>query len=121
MKRKDRELLINTVCDTIESAYGSFKTVDKFNTKSARSVLDIAEAAITMIEEYSDEVEELSSANKKTLVVDILNRVINVRVKYIPKIIREKVEGYVIELVVEFIIAMFNKYIGKRWLKKGKT
>ena len=120
MKRKDRELLVKTICETIETAYGSFKTIDKFDTKNARSVLDIAEAAITMVEDYSDDVEKLSSSNKKTLVVDILNHVINVRVKYIPKIIREKIEGDVIEVIIEFIIAMFNKYIGKQWLKRGK-
>ena len=121
MTRNDRKELVEDICDAISQSYGSLKTVNKFDTKNARSVLDVAESAITLIEAYSDDVETLSGSIKKKLVVEILNRVINIKIKYVPKVIREKIEGYIIEMVVEFIITMFNKYVGKRWLKTGEN
>ena len=92
MTRNDRKELVDDICEAIERSYGSLKTVDKFDTKNARSVLDVVESAITLVEAYSDDVETLSGTNKKKLVVEILNRIINVKIKYVHKVVREKVE-----------------------------
>ncbi|MEE9214900.1 MAG: hypothetical protein V3U54_08920 [Thermodesulfobacteriota bacterium] len=109
--------LISKINSIIETTKTATKTMNTLNTKNSRTVLNIVETVITLIEQHSANVEKLDGKAKKKLAVEILNKYINIKIKFIPRKIMEKIEGIIIGFAIEFAVGWLNKRLGKAWLQ----
>ena len=117
MTSKERLALATELCDKVNVIIDGAKTVNNFSTKSTRKVLDIVELVVSLIEQHSVSVGKLSGEDKKKLAVDILNKMINIKIKFIPRKLMDKIEGILIGFIIEFAIGFLNKKLGKAWLQ----
>lgn len=117
MDRKQKEELIEQISEVIEESKATAKTIDSLNTKNSRKVLDIVNTVVTLVEQHSAHVEKLTGKDKKRLAVTILNKFINLKIKFIPRKIMDKIEGVIIAFAIEFAVGWLNKKLGKAWLQ----
>ena len=117
MDRIQTKELIQKISDIIEETKTASSKMDSLNVKNSRKVLDLVGTVITLIEQHSDTVEKLSGKEKKRLAVNILNKFININLKFIPRKIMDKIEGIIIGFAIEFAIGWLNKKLGKSWLQ----
>jgi len=116
MKKKTNQLVEELVGE-LEASVGKIKKIKTFDTNSTKTVLNIAETAVTLVEKYSAHVNALTGREKKKLVVKVLNKYINIPIPKVPRFIMEKIEGLVIGLIVNLVVGFLNKKFGKNWLE----
>lgn len=117
MTKKERLKLAEEIYGKVNDVIAGAKTVNNFSTKSTRKVLDIVDLVVSLIEQRSEHVNKLSGNDKKKLAVEVLNKLINIKIKYIPRKLMDKIEGIIIGFVIEFAVGWLNKKLGKVWLQ----
>jgi len=117
MTKKERLALADELCEKVNAVIDGAKTINNFSTKSTRKVLDIVDMVVTVIEQHSTHVSKLSGSEKKDLAVEVLNRFINIKVKFVPRSLMDKIEGMMIGFIIEFAVNWLNKRLGKAWLQ----
>ena len=83
-----------------------------WDTASVKIVNEIITKVLESIEKMSAETEHLSSQDKKTLAIIVINKLVDL--PYAPEWLEEKMISFVIDNIVEVL----NKYLGKDWLTK---
>jgi len=117
MNKIQTKELIDKISEIVETTTVASKTMDSLNVKNSRKVLSIVETVLTLIEQHSASVEKLNGKAKKKLAVSILNKFINIKIRFIPRKIMEKIEGIIIGFAIEFAVGWLNKKLGKAWLQ----
>ncbi len=117
MNRKEKKVLVKDLVTRILSILGDLKTVKDFSIKSTKTLIDVSELAVSLVEHHSNGISKLSGKEKKEIATMVLNEFINIKVKFIPRRIMEKIEGYMISLAIETIVNLLNKKLGKAWLQ----
>ena len=117
MTKKERLVLAKELCDKVNEVIDGAKTIKDFSTKSTRKVLNIVDLVVRVIEQQSEHVSKLSGKDKKKLAVEILNQMINIKIKFIPRKLMDKIEGIIIGFIIEFAISFLNKKLGRAWLQ----
>lgn len=84
--------------------------IGKFGPEAVRESYDIIIEAIRTIEEYSDNVQTLTSEDKKAVAVKLLNDIIDI--PWTPEFVEASLISWSIDLVVD----VFNKIGGQAWL-----
>lgn len=85
--------------------------IGKFNIDAVKEAYAIIMEVIQIIEEYSENVQQLSSEDKKAVAVEMLNDIIDI--PWIPEFVEGALIGWSIDLVIE----VFNKIGGNKWLE----
>lgn len=117
MTKKERLALAKELCDKVNLVIDGAKTVNNFSIKSTRKILDIVDSVITTIEQHSEHISKLSGEDKKKLAVEVLNKMINIKIKFLPRKLMDKIEGILIGFAIEFAVGFLNKKLGKAWLQ----
>lgn len=84
--------------------------IGKFNAIAVQEAYAIIIDVIQKIETYSNEVQQLTSEDKKAVAVEMLNDIIDV--PWVP----EFVESSLISWSIDLVVNVFNKVGGKAWL-----
>lgn len=84
--------------------------IGKFNADAVKEVYTIIVDVIQTIEEYSNNVQQLSGEDKKAVAVEMLNDIIDI--PFIPDFVEGSLIGWSVDLVVD----VFNKLGGQTWL-----
>jgi len=116
MTSAEKKALVKEIVEKVQSILSDVKTVKDFSVKSTRTLIGVAELIVSFVEQYGG-LRKLSGTEKKALAVDVLNEFINIKVKFVPRKLMDKIEGYVIGLVIETIVSVLNKKLGKAWLQ----
>ena len=117
MTKKERLAIAKDICARVEKVIAGAKTVKNFNIKSTRKILDIVDMVVSTVENYSVNIVEMSGEDKKKLATEVLNQMINIKLKFVPRKLMDKVEGIIIGFVIEFAVGFLNKKLGKAWLQ----
>jgi hypothetical protein len=79
------------------------------NVEMAKAVFEIITLAVKKIEDYSKNVQSLTSEEKKSLAVRVINELVDI--PWVP----ESIEAVLFGWLVDFAIHLFNKLSGKAW------
>jgi hypothetical protein len=98
----------------IEKSGTQVKSIDTFDIEDARTIVNILDSAITLVEQKAKEFGGLTSKEKKQIATNVVNHFVNFKIM-VP--FREKIEGMVISMVIDSIVQFLNKKLGKKWLE----
>lgn len=85
--------------------------IGDFNPDAVKECYEIIVEVIQIIEEYSNNVQQLTGEEKKEVAVKMLNDIVDI--PWVP----DFVEGALIGWSIDLIVTLFNKYIGQEWLE----
>ncbi len=85
--------------------------IGKFGPEAVKESYDIIIEAIRTIEDYSENVQQLTSEDKKAVAVKLLNEIIDI--PWTPEFVEASLISWSIDLVVD----VFNKIGGNAWLE----
>src|SRR5258708_3373363 len=113
----DTRAIADSIYTTVEASVEKAHIVDGLDVKSARAIVDIADAVLTEVEKLGeDDLVGLTGPEKKEVAIDVISRLITVDIKWIPNFIEDKAKHYIVSSIVEFVISWLNKKFNKDWL-----
>lgn len=95
------------VIEQLETVYGKFGTTGW----TPAALMGLLPDAILAVEKVAPAVGGLTGEEKKKLAVDLINKAVDI--PYLP----EWVEGKILNIVIDLIIATINKWLGHAWAK----
>jgi len=110
---------LNDICEKLyvelDTGIKKAKTIKNFDLESTRSIVDLADMIVSLVEEHSLLAQKLTGKEKKEVAIKILNKVINIKLKFVPRPIMEKLEGFLLGLMIDLIVSFLNKKFDKKW------
>lgn len=116
--KKIAEEIFNTIQSTVQQA----KLVDRgdgFDIKDVRAILNSIDLVLTEIEKRSADstLETLTGTEKKEVAVEVLSRLLDFDIPWVPNFLEGKVKTYAINFVIDYSVELLNKKFNKTWLQ----
>ncbi len=110
--------LYNTIQSTVEQA----KLVDRgdgFDIKDIRAILNAVDLVVTEIEKRNTDgtFGTLTGAEKKEVAVEVLKRLLDFDIPWVPSFLEGKVKSYAINFVIDYSVEFLNRKLKKNWLQ----
>jgi len=92
---------------------------DGFDLKDIRAILNAVDLVLTEVEKLSENVLSggLTGAEKKAIAGDILSRLLDFDIPWVPNFLEGKVKKYAVNFIIDYSIELLNKKFNKSWLK----
>ena len=105
------EILTAELFESFEDLNIRLGRIGKFGPEAVKEAYDIIVEAIRVIEDYSENVQQLTSEDKKAVAVKLMNEIIDI--PWTPEFVEASLISWSIDLVVD----VFNKVGGNKWLE----
>jgi hypothetical protein len=106
--------IFENILEDLKEQIELLKTIDSWNLEAVKLVWDIILGIIERIEFYSEELETMTSEDKKDMAVKLVNKLVDI--PYIPEFLEEKLFDFVIDGLVHVLNGLF----GHKWLSNIK-
>jgi hypothetical protein len=117
----DVKKIADDIYAKIQETVKHAKLVDKsdgFDIKDIRAIHDAVGVVVTEIERIShdDTFGTLSSTDKRNIAVDVLTRLLDFDIPWIPGFLEGTVKKKAINFIIDYTVEFMNKKLGKEWL-----
>lgn len=118
----DTKKIAEEIYNTIQSTSSQVKLVDRgdgFDVKDVRAILTSIDLVLTEVEKLGKDnlFGGLTGEEKKEISVDVLSRLLDFDIPWVPDFLEKKVKKYAISFVIDYSIELLNKKLNKDWLK----
>lgn len=118
----DVKRISDQIHDAIKDSIAKAKLVDSgngFDLNDIRAVLNTIDTVLTEVERLSKDVSVglLSGKDKKDIAVDVLSRLVDFDIPWVPDFLEKTLKAKAIDFAIDYSVEFLNKKLGKEWLR----